>query len=223
MSKKIDITSLPTFYINLEVMKHRKESTEKILLENGFKNFQRFPGFNSRKKISGGKRMGCSISHINILKHIITNKIYPCLILEDDIEIFQFQKNFNVPENSDAMYLGISRYGHEQTYPAKLVISNLKEHYHKVHNMLTRHAVIHFNEDYDQHCVDVMERFLENPEKHHSGDISISKINPEYNVYCQNIPVFYQDDMPRRYLTKCSLYDIDYIDLDIDQNRGKII
>jgi hypothetical protein len=223
-SKEIDITSLPVFYINLDMRVDRKDRVEKVLSGNNFSNVNRFPGVNSRKKFQGGKRIGCSMSHINVLRHIVENNIYPSLVLEDDIDVFSFRKNISIPEKIDAMYLGISRYGSssEKPFPSRLEVSELNKEFHKVNNMLTRHAVVHFSPDYDLHCIEVMEDFVKDPSNNVSGDTAISKINPQHNVYCQNVPVFYQNDMPRRTLTKCSLYDFEYIDLDFASNRDKI-
>lgn len=211
---EINITELPVFYINLDEKTERKENLEKILKKYHFKNVERFSA------VKAGRRIGCSISHRDLLKHIIKNDIYPCLILEDDVEIFEFRKNIECPDDADAMYLGFSRYGFshnkDEPFSQSLKIKELGEEYHRVHNMLARHAIIHFNPEYDQACIDLMDKFIDNPAENVAGDASISKIHPDYKIYGLNVPIFYQDDNGTRGLTKHSLLTCKYVEIDKD-------
>jgi GR25 family glycosyltransferase involved in LPS biosynthesis len=213
MSEQIILTSIPTFYINLDDRTDRKESIEKLLKDLEFENFERFPAV--KKK---GRSIGCSTSHANVLKHIAENNIYPALILEDDVSVFEFESIIKYPEDADAMYIGFSKYGYshnpEDDFPRSLKIREFSEKYHRVQNMLARHAVIHFNLDYDLACIDMMEDFLSDPEKYVAGDIALAKMNPDHKVYCKNTPVFYQNDAYTRKLTKHPIYCCDYVDLD---------
>ena len=208
----VDITKLPTYYINLEEKQDRRKKMEKLLQDNGFSNINRFEG----KK--AGKRVGCSMSHSSLLQKIIKENKYPCLVLEDDLEVYKFRKTIEVPDDADAMYLGFSRYGwnhnQEEPFPKSLKITELNDEYHRVYNMLARHAIIHFNPKYDQACVDAMNRFIQYPNVYKAGDVSISKLHPEYKIYSLNEPVFYQDDNGTRGLTKKSLYDCNYVEMD---------
>lgn len=213
MDKKINITKIPVLYINLDDRRDRKEKTESLLKKYGFENFERFPA----SKLSG-RSIGCSTSHSRALQHIIKENIYPCLILEDDVEIFDFREKIPCPKNADAMYLGISRYGfnHDlnEPHPRSLKIKELSKHYHRIHNMLARHAIIHFNPDYDQACIDQMNKFFAEPEKYVAGDASLTEINPKWKVYVQNIPTFYQSEQGTRGLTKHSIYSCNFVEMD---------
>jgi hypothetical protein len=208
----IDITKLPTFYINLDEKKDRRKKMENLLSSKGFKDVNRFDA----KK--AGKRVGCSMSHSSLLEKVIEENIYPCLILEDDLEIYKFKKEIYVPDDADAMYLGFSRYGwnHDQDepFPKSLKVTELNAEYHRVYNMLARHAIIHFNPTYDRNCIEIMNNFISDPEKYKAGDVSISKIHPYYKIYSLNEPIFYQNDSGTRGLTKKSLYDCDYVEMD---------
>jgi hypothetical protein len=210
--KTIDITKLPTFYINLDEREDRKEKMETMLSDLDFKNVQRFPA------TKAGSRVGCSISHMNLLDYIITNNIYPCLVLEDDVDIFDFRKKIQCPENADAMYLGFSGYGFnldkESLFPRSLKISELNKDFHRVHNMLARHAIIHFNPEYDQKASHLMQVFIDLPKEFIAGDVTLTRLHPNYKVYAQNSPVFYQNDEGTRGLTKKSLKDAKYVELD---------
>lgn len=208
----IDITKLPTYYINLDEKPDRRKKMDRLFVDYGFTNVRRFQGEKA------GKRVGCSMSHAALLKQVIKNNIYPCLILEDDLEIYKFIKTIEVPDDADAMYLGFSRYGwnhnKDEPFPKSLKITELNDEYHRVYNMLARHAIIHFNPAYDQACVDIMNKFIDDPEKYKAGDVSISRLHPEYKVYALNDPIFYQDDSGTRGLTKRSLYECEYVEMD---------
>jgi hypothetical protein len=209
---QIDITSLPVYYINLDEKKERRKKMERLLSNYGFNSVKRFSG----KK--AGSRIGCSMSHSLLLQQIIKEKDYPCLVLEDDLEIFNFRKVIEVPDDADAIYLGFSSYGwnhnQEEPFPKSLKITELNDEYHRVYNMLARHAIIHLSPTYDRNCVDIMENFISDPETYKAGDVSISKVHPYYKIYALNEPIFYQDDTGTRSLTKKSLYDCNYIEMD---------
>jgi hypothetical protein len=208
----IDITSIPVYYINLDEKTERRKKMDRLLIDNGFTNIQRFSG----KK--AGRRVGCSMSHAALLEQVVEEKKYPCLILEDDLAIYNFRKTIEVPDDADAVYLGFSRYGwnhnQDEPFPKSLKITELNDNYHRVYNMLARHAIIHFNPEYDQACVDIMYKFIEDPDTYKAGDVSISKFHPDYKIYALNEPIFYQDDHGTRGLTKKSLYDCNYVEMD---------
>jgi GR25 family glycosyltransferase involved in LPS biosynthesis len=206
----LNITKLPTYYINLDDRPDRKSRVESILSGNNFSNYHRFPA----KK--AGKRVGCSMSHAELLKKIIKENTYPVLVLEDDIEVYDiFKKEIDCPDDADAMYLGFSAYGYNHDRKNKgLRVSEVGLSYHRMHNMLARHAIIHFSKEYDQECVYLMEKFIKDPDQYIAGDVTLSSIHSKYKVYAQNTPVFYQKQEGTRYLTKRSLHDCKYIDLD---------
>lgn len=208
----VDITKLQTYYINLEEKQDRRKKIENLLQKNGFTNVNRFDAKKS------GKRVGCSMSHSALLQEIVKNNSYPCLVLEDDLEVYNFRKNIEIPDDADAMYLGFSSYGwnhnQDEPFPKSLKVTELNDDYHRVYNMLARHAIIHFNPEYDLACIDAMNNFIQYPDIHKAGDVSISRFHPQYKVYALNEPIFYQDDHGTRGLTKKSLYDCSYIEMD---------
>lgn len=212
MNQKIRLTQVPTFYINLHGETDRKRFMERLLTNLGFENFERFPGTRSPN------RVGCSISHAAVLRKIIDENIYPALILEDDLEVFNFRKNVECPEEADALYLGMSRLGYdtdkENDSQKSLRISEKNSDYHRVHNMLARHSIIHMNKDYDQEAVEWMERFIADPKEYVAGDVTLTRLLPKYKVYSLNSPIFYQNDAGTRGLTKKSLEDCSYFEID---------
>jgi hypothetical protein len=212
VNQKIRLTQIPTFYINLDGETDRKRSMERLLTNLGFENFERFPG------TKAPNRVGCSMSHSALLKKIIDENIYPALILEDDLEVFNFRKNIECPEDTDSLYLGMSRLGYDTNIEdgshRSLRISEKNSDYHRVHNMLARHAIIHMNKDYDQEAVEWMEKFIQEPKEYVAGDATLTRLIPKYKVYALNSPVFYQNDAGTRGLTKKSLEDCSYLEID---------
>jgi hypothetical protein len=208
----LKVTTLPTFFINLDEEKTRRKSMELLLKEHGFVNVQRFPAHKA------GKRVGCSISHSSLLQEIIKNKIYPCLVLEDDLDVFDFRSLICVPEEYDAMYLGLSKYGYnkdpEDPHRRSLKIKEKNKHYHRVQNMLARHAIIHNSPEYDQASVDLMKNFIDSPEEYVAGDATLSVLHPQYKVYAQNVPLFYQNQPGVRGLTNTEINKCSYIEMD---------
>lgn len=213
MDNIVDITKVPTFYINLDEEEERRDKVESLLKEKRFKNFGRLDAIQKQ-----GRSVGCSTSHRDALQYIVDNKIFPALILEDDVEVFDFRKKIKSPHNADAMYLGFSRYGwnhnQDEPFPRSLKIKELGKDYHRVQNMLARHAVIHFNPDYSLACIKEMDKFLSDPEKYIAGDIQIASIHSQWKVYAQNSPIFYQEDQKTRALTKHAIYDCEYVEMD---------
>ena len=185
---------------------------ERLLSNLGFENFERFPGTRAPN------RVGCSISHAGVLKKIIDENIYPALILEDDLEVFNFRKIVECPEDADLLYLGISRMGYtiDETdpFPKSLKVKEMNPEYHRVHNMLARHAIIHMNKSYDEEAVEWMEKFISFPEEYVAGDATLTRLLPKYRAYSLNTPIFYQNDTGTRGLTKKSIYDCSYVELD---------
>jgi hypothetical protein len=212
MKQKIRLTQIPTFYINLDKETDRKRSMERLLNSLGFENFERFPGTRAPN------RVGCSISHSALLKKIIDENIYPALILEDDLSIFNFRNIVECPEDADALYLGMSKMGYDierkEEDPKVLKISEKNSEYHRTHNMLARHAIVHMNKEYDQEAVEWMDKFISEPEKYLAGDVTLTRLLPKYKVYSLNSPIFYQNDKGTRGLTKKSLDDCSYLEID---------
>tara|TARA_B100001287_G_scaffold276559_1_gene287874 strand:- start:701 stop:1321 length:621 start_codon:yes stop_codon:yes gene_type:complete len=89
------------FYINLEDRKDRKINVENQLNSLGF-NYTRF---NAIKHNSG--RIGCSLSHLNVLQIAQKQKLPYVIIVEDDIHFTQidiFKKQLNDFLNSGIDY-----------------------------------------------------------------------------------------------------------------------
>lgn len=205
----IDITKVPTFYINLDDAEDKKRNTEKLLKKLKFENVERFPAV-----LDESKNIGCNISHMNVLQKIVDENIYPSLVLEDDVGIKSMRRQIEVPDDADAIYVGISKFGYlPQVNLSKswsrqvLRASDIDKEYHRTHNMLSSHAILRLNRDYDIACINQMQKVIDNPEKYVTNDVAVAMIHPKYNIYALNDPIFYQDDIRTEKFTKFELKD----------------
>ena len=188
----IDIREIKTYYINLDQEVDRRKKMEELLIKHNFKNYERIDA------ILKENRRGCTLSHIKSLKTALKDSNYPFLILEDDVSIFNEDFIVNVPDDADAMYLGLSDIGSnllkEEKAEDYLYIKNLNKENHQVVNMVARHAVVHLNKEYDQEALKYNKMFIKSPKKFVGGDVAISQLNKNKKVYALNTPIFYQND-----------------------------
>jgi hypothetical protein len=80
--------------------------------------------------------------------------------------------------------------------------------------MLARHSIMHFSKDFALESIEMMNKFISNPEEHVAGDVVLTSLLPQYKIYALNSPIFYQDDSGTRGLTKKSIYDCSYVEVD---------
>lgn len=205
----IDIRKVKTYYINLKKDINKKKNIEKVLTKNNFEKYQRIEGVLS--KISS---LGAAYSHIKTVEIAIQNDEYPYLILEDDVDVFNKDFLIEIPDDADAMYLGLSRFGLDLSQSPKtqdqVIIKDFNEKNHRVINMLAIHAVLHLNKKYDLDLIEYYKMFVDDPIKFVAVDIPIIELNKKENVYALNNPIFYQNDWKNKEFTNKSIYDINY-------------
>jgi hypothetical protein len=164
----------------------------------GMKNTEHFEGIklDPNSHIKDGSGMA---TH-TLLTKIIKENSFPCLILEDDAkETKCYIDTFDVPDECDALYLGISKAG-SKGQPCQATVYN--DNYFRVWNMLATHAVIYFNKNYAQKIVDNGKFLLENNIPY---DIGIGDIHDEFTILTTEYPIFYQYDP-----NKTSKFDVEW-------------
>lgn len=205
----VDIRKVDTYYINLDRDLHRKTHIERLLQNYKFDKYERIVG------VRGQNRIGCTISHIKALETAIKKNKYPYLILEDDVGIFNDNFIIDVPDDADAMYLGLSSVGSDLLKKDKadllLYIKNIDETKHNVINMVARHAILHTNKEYDLKALEYNKMFIDSPQNFCGGDVAISQLNKIKNVYALNKPIFYQKDPKTMPFTKLTIKDTNFI------------
>jgi hypothetical protein len=116
----------------------------------------------------------------------------PFLLLEDDIDcdIENFPYEIDIPDNTDAFYLGLSTGGgHKiQNYDdSDSSFLHVTDSILKIKNMLTTHSVLYFNQKYMMHIRNLLLLYPS-----YYNDVLISQIQNRYNVYTFNKYIFYQ-------------------------------
>ena len=186
----INISKIPTYYINLEEHTNNKISIEQMLRSKGFCNINRTPGI----KISGyegmayyqkiNHYMGVGMAQINAMRNIKNS--LPALILEDDVKFTEyFQTEIEIPNNTDAIYLGVSCVGNAYG-------KDLKNGFARIFNVLAAHAIIYINPEFLNKCHDMAkESIIDNMMPF---DLKQSELLCSYNVITPINPFFYQSN-----------------------------
>jgi GR25 family glycosyltransferase involved in LPS biosynthesis len=189
----IDIREIPVYYINMNSEIKRKEAIELMLQNAGFKNVMRYPG-----SVSHHPSIGCALSHQSLLNLLIEEKIHtPFLILEDDAVISKdFASLIKIPDDSDAVYLGLSTSARMWNYTvADHVAEKINEDYYQIYNQLAAHAILYTNIDYVKFLAKAIKLAIR-LEGHQ--DIVRATTMKYFNVYAKNKPLFFQNDQDRR-------------------------
>lgn len=182
---KIDLRNFPTFYINMEEHTDRKNDMIKLGENVGFKNYSRFDAVSLPKH----PRSGCAKSHHTILQ----NMNEPTIILEDDCVIKNDSYVIEIPDDTDALYLGLSGWGFLNSQ-SKLNNFEYERHekyqgIYKINGMLATHAILYISPEYIEMAKRVAKWSGDNDQHIDQGFALIQKY---FNVYALKKPIFYQ-------------------------------
>jgi len=181
---KLNLIDIPVYYVNLDGQDEKRKRTETMLKQIGFKFVERF----SAIKHEAGRIIGCARSHYEIL-----NKAQPpFIILEDDCSLNrEFNSKIEIPDNADALYLGISHWGRYLNHSGPYVhTTKVNEDIVRVHNLLATHAILYISKDYTNLCKRISYHFGYEVENH--LDIGFAEIHRFFNVYSFDEPIFRQ-------------------------------
>jgi hypothetical protein len=185
LGMNIDLRDIKTFYINLDKHKEKNELVAKEIEASGIKDFTRISGVDMPKN----KESGCASSHYKIL----SKESSPLLILEDDCAIYKNNPVISVPDNADAVYIGLSRWGYRNNVSK---INNYSyspcrgyKDIYRVNGMLATHAILYLSEEY----IDISKRVAKYcADNSVHVDVGFTEIHKYYNVYAMGQPFFYQ-------------------------------
>jgi len=185
----IDLREIPVVWINLDSATKNAQTMEERFKKFGFKNTHRKSGLiippPEGTDPSIAHFMGCGQSHIDILDDQSYDT--PLLILEDDIE---FAEDFNpvieLPDDSDAIYLGIS-HGNRYYQTCKK-----SPDYLRISGILAAHAILYVTKDFRKAMSDVGKMCLYQLKK--PWDVGTASIQHKHRVYTPNKPVIYQSN-----------------------------
>lgn len=178
----LDLRKIPTIYINLEKDKEKNQNISRLLIDLGFENVIRLDAFSFPEK----PLSGCAFSWYNALQVVEP----PFLILEDDCVVKSFTPEIEIPNNSDAVYLGISSWGRMNSHSGPFVqYDKVSDSLLRIYNMLSTHAILYLSSEYTSVCTKVAKHWADLGDH---LDIGFAEIQRYYNVYAFDDPMFYQ-------------------------------
>jgi GR25 family glycosyltransferase involved in LPS biosynthesis len=203
---KIKLSDLQAYVINLESDIVKRESSINSLNSAGITNIV---VFNAHKRNPG--RTGLAMSFKKIFEKTINND-EPILICEDDVLInplFDYSKEIEIPDDADALYLGISKHGYtayinpynnpkgmpydnhrdRSAHPTKIVAKRISHDLYRIYNMLSAHAVLIINPDYKRFLNNAIEIAILN---NGHQDVVRASTMPYWKVYALDMPLFFQ-------------------------------
>jgi GR25 family glycosyltransferase involved in LPS biosynthesis len=184
LDRHLNITQIPSYHINLDKDIDRLKKCEKIFKQKGIRS-ERFAATLHQEGI-----VGCGLSHLKCLQSIKPDTI----IFEDDIALTGvWSDTFDIPSDTDALYLGVSRYGyvHKRSVGIRdtVLTSQYNSKFKRIFNMCSLHSVVYLSQRYIDACINTILFCLE---KGVAFDLGIASIHKEYKILTPNSPLFYQ-------------------------------
>jgi len=183
---KINLLDIPIYYVNLDDEEQKRKNTETMLKCLGFKYVNRVSAIKHEK----GRITGCARSHYEVLKDTKP----PFIIIEDDCALNKdFVNEIEIPDDVDALYLGISHWGRYLNHSGPYVhYESINDEIVRVYNMLATHAIMYLSQTYVDICKRISYHYGYEVEGH--LDIGFAEIHKFYNVYSYDEPLFRQYD-----------------------------
>ena len=182
----VSLKDTKNILINLDDATERLKKTSNLLVSQEIP-FTRFSGI----KYSPGV-IGCGLSHYSLLE----NAHAPVVILEDDIGITEdFITELDIPDGTDAVYLGVSNHGYVRSdnmgRKGVVLASQYNEDYKRVYNMCATHAILYVS---DKYIKAVRASIKSSLETGLAFDLGLASIHRHYNILTPNRPLFYQTE-----------------------------
>jgi hypothetical protein len=182
----IDLRTIPVYWATIERNIDRHSKMSKMFNHLDLRQTTQING-----PISNPYTIGIADTHISGISNDL-----PLLMLEDDCAVTSdWNPVLNVPENTDAVYLGSSWYGMVQGHSKfrGCISSEVDDYYLRPYNMLGMHSVLYLTKEYRDKVIELLEQFKLNPGS--SGcDECIAMNMKNYNILALKKPFFYQDD-----------------------------
>ena len=117
----------------------------------------------------------------------------PFLLLEDDIELTHtIPESLELPDNTDAFYLGLSKNGghkYNNYNEGDSKFEHINNNLYRIKNMLTTHAILYITPKY---ILNIRNQLITKPEYY--NDVIISQNQHKFNIYCHQESYFYQSN-----------------------------
>ena len=179
---KLDLRKIPAIYINLQKDNEKNEYMYSMLSDLGFETIIRIEASEFPER----HLAGCSLSHFNSLNEVDV----PFIIFEDDCRVKNFKSIIEIPDDADAVYLGISSWGRMNSHSGPCVqYEKVDDELVRVYNMLGAHSILYISKEYASLCSKIS---INSSHIVDHQDIGFAEIQRYYNVYAFNDPLFYQ-------------------------------
>jgi hypothetical protein len=179
----LDLRKVPAVYINLQRDTEKNEYMYNMLTELGFETIIRVEAteFPADRHLAG-----CSFSHFNALNEVDV----PFIVFEDDCKVNNFTPLIEIPNDADAVYLGISSWGRINSHSGPFVqYEKVDDNLLRVYNMLGAHSILYLSEEYSSLCSKIAAQAFHIADHQ---DIGFAEVQRYYNVYAFDNPMFYQ-------------------------------
>lgn len=182
---QIDLKNVDTFYINMDKDVDRNKDMVQLGKNLGIENYTRVSG----TEIVGHPKSGCAQSHLGILESILK----PSVILEDDCVVATGNMIIDVPDDADAVYIGLSEWGYLNSISKRNNFNSKEDsvfkRVYKIDGMLATHAILYISPEY----IDMAKRIAKwSADNDQHIDQGLSLIQKYFNVYALAAPIFYQ-------------------------------
>jgi hypothetical protein len=186
---KINLTTIPTFYLNLDSKVERNESITEVLSSIGINNAVRISGV----VIDGEPTKSYSQSYANIIDAGIQNNVFPFAILEDDIRLMpNYSANIEVPDDAACVFTGLIA-GYRDMKISK--VNGFKNVYRTL-DPAWGHATVYIDREYAIKARDIALGLVQDivPDgRQIVVDHAIGSLAEDYKLYAIT-PIFYQHD-----------------------------
>ena len=177
----LDLRKITALYINLLQDTGRNNDMKKLFKKCGFESHYRIDAEYTPNSLAG-----CSLSHYNALNEVEP----PFILFEDDCIVKNFKPIIEIPDDADAVYLGISSWGRMNSHSGPFVqYEDLGNGLLRIYNMLSAHAILYLNQEYVSLCSRISEQATSIADHQ---DIGFAEIQRYFNVYAFDDPMFYQ-------------------------------
>jgi hypothetical protein len=190
----IDLREIKTLWINLDSATKNAEEITQQCANYKIDNNERYPAHKIDPSdplcVSNHPGMkpylaGCGLSHIACIEKSLSSG--PTLVLEDDALITpSYQDILEVPDNCDAVYLGVS------TGCRDYISCKYDENFLRLGRMFAAHAIIYISDRYKAAALHQAKHFVY--DLHYPWDISPATIQEHFLVLTPNNPYYIQSD-----------------------------
>lgn len=181
----------------IDMYRNRLLNVIKRLIELGFHDVRFIKSLPDESKSNSLTKTVISI----FKREINLNDKEPFIIVEDDVQLLNYQCKITIPEKTSAIYLGVSKWIYPHGYNCinkgkgiRKICSNdttiVDEQLVKINGMLGTHGILFVNHKFIMDAITRMETHLIEKTPH---DLIFASMQSEYNIYALKKPIFFQD------------------------------